>query len=291
MSRTRTSSRRTVVSAGAGGLGLTLIATAALMGPASATSNPKVTVCHATASAQNPYVAITVATSSIAEGNNVKPNGHGTHTGPVFDPQGGRHQQAWGDIIPAFSGANSFAGLNLSDAGRAILSNGCAVVAPSPTPTESESEHSTPTPTESESEHSTPTPTPTETTPAPTPTDTTPAPTPTDTTPAPTPTETTPAPTPTESTPDPTPTGPTQDPGTPTDVPTSTPDPTPSSSTSETPESLPSTGGRTTGLPQTGSSAALVALLGAGLLGLGGVTILAGRRRPVADSMDVDDAS
>jgi len=34
-----------------------------------------------------------------------------------------------------------------------------------------------------------------------------------------------------------------------------------------------------------------VALLGAGLLGLGGVTILAGRRRPVADSMDVDDAS
>jgi LPXTG-motif cell wall-anchored protein len=53
--------------------------------------------------------------------------------------------------------------------------------------------------------------------------------------------------------------------------------------------SLPNTGGRTTGLPQTGSSAALVALLGAGLLGLGGVTMIAGRRR--GDSIDADDAS
>ena len=49
----------------------------------SATPSDKVTICHATSATNNPYVSITVSTSSVDESNNKFLNGHGDHTGPV----------------------------------------------------------------------------------------------------------------------------------------------------------------------------------------------------------------
>jgi LPXTG-motif cell wall-anchored protein len=54
---------------------------------------------------------------------------------------------------------------------------------------------------------------------------------------------------------------------------------------------LPSTGGNAASLPKTGASSGVIALLGAGLLGVGGVTLLAGRRRPSVDTGADDIAS
>lgn len=67
----------------------------------------KVTICHATASASNPYVEITVSTAAVLT------QGHDQH-------QGRR------DIIPPFSyDGGSFAGLNWDSTGRAIYEAGC----------------------------------------------------------------------------------------------------------------------------------------------------------------------
>jgi hypothetical protein len=112
----------------------------ALAAPASATPSGPVTICHATASTTNPYVKITVNTSSVKEMERFfkeqGENGHGTHTGPVFDPSGGKDQPAWGDIIPAFTyvalnGVNEeaefeFGGINAA-AGASILAAGCEI--------------------------------------------------------------------------------------------------------------------------------------------------------------------
>src|SRR5262245_7332852 len=89
--------------------------------------NQKVTLCHATAAENNPYVEITVDENAIA---NVilGQNGHATHTGPIFPAPG------WGDIIPAFNiPPNSFNGLNNTPEGLAILENGCEIPGPPPT--------------------------------------------------------------------------------------------------------------------------------------------------------------
>lgn len=91
---------------------------------ASATSGSphQVTLCHATNSATNPYVVITVDVASV-----LGDKGHGGHTGPVFDPSVDKHDQpAWGDIIPAFDygPGEQYAGLNV-DAGSGWLDNGC----------------------------------------------------------------------------------------------------------------------------------------------------------------------
>jgi len=69
----------------------------------------KVTICHATASASNPYVTISVDIASI-----VGDSGHG-HSGVNA-----------GDIIPAFDiDGISYAGNNLDDVHQAILDNNC----------------------------------------------------------------------------------------------------------------------------------------------------------------------
>jgi len=136
----------------------------------SATPSGKVTICHATASQSNPYTANTVDTSSVNETGNKFLNGHGTHTGPVFEPG---VTSKWGDIIPPFTdeaSGLSFPGMNWTSAGQQIWSQGCRyIVQPTPTPTETQTESPTPSPT--------PTPTPTETqteSPSPTPTPTPP---------------------------------------------------------------------------------------------------------------------
>ena len=156
----------------------------------SATPSGKVTICHATASQSNPYTANTVDTSSVNETGNKFLNGHGTHTGPVFEPG---VTSKWGDIIPPFTdeaSGVSFPGMNWTSAGQQIWSQGCRyIVQPTPTPTETQTESPTPTPTQTQTESPTPTPTETQTeSPSPTPT-----PTPTQTqTESPTPTPTPP---------------------------------------------------------------------------------------------------
>lgn len=95
-----------------------------------------VTLCHATGSTTNPYHPVTVSDRSI-QNLILGGNGHGTHTGPVFDPNGGKKQPAWGDIIPPFDyGTNPvqhYPGLNWPG-GQAIFDANC-VVAGLPTDT------------------------------------------------------------------------------------------------------------------------------------------------------------
>jgi hypothetical protein len=88
-----------------------------------------VTLCHATNSATNPYVVITVDPAGAFDG-------HAGHTGPVgTDPVTMKANGiTWGDIIPAFDYAGApgghFNGLNLTADGLAILNNGCNLVTP-----------------------------------------------------------------------------------------------------------------------------------------------------------------
>jgi hypothetical protein len=77
----------------------------------------KVTICHATASASNPYVVITVDIASI-----VGDSGHG-HSGVNV-----------GDIIPRFAiDGYVYPGNNWDTAHQAILDNDCNVPASTPT--------------------------------------------------------------------------------------------------------------------------------------------------------------
>ncbi len=75
----------------------------------------KITICHATSSTSNPYNTQTVAQDSIDN-----PNGHGTHTGPLFPEPG------WGDVIPPFEG---YPGMNWP-AGSLLLEGGCELAVP-----------------------------------------------------------------------------------------------------------------------------------------------------------------
>ena len=104
-----------------GGMLAALVATVGVLS-ASADTAPQVTLCHATASQTNPYVEVTVDQSSVFN-NGVVPNGHGTHTGPIFPDTVGQPPH-WGDIIPAFDG---YGGLNDTTQGEAILANHCVI--------------------------------------------------------------------------------------------------------------------------------------------------------------------
>ena len=87
------------------------------MPPPEAFAKPenKITICHATNSTDNPYNLQTVDQDSIDN-----PNGHGTHTGPLFPEPG------WGDVIPPFEG---YPGMNWP-AGSLLLEDGCELVDP-----------------------------------------------------------------------------------------------------------------------------------------------------------------
>lgn len=94
-----------------------------------ATNSDKVTICHATNSQTNPYVKITVNSSSIDEANHATPNGHGTHEGGVWHK--GIVAHTWGDIIPPFESPEGtrYAGMNWNDEGKTVYDKGCTVMA------------------------------------------------------------------------------------------------------------------------------------------------------------------
>ena len=97
---------------------------------AHATPNPggehKVTLCHATNSDDNPYVAVTVDVASVRFA------GHAGHEGPVWTPSHAKHSK-WGDIIPSFDFGDgvSFPGMNLAD-GSSILGDSCSIILEQP---------------------------------------------------------------------------------------------------------------------------------------------------------------
>lgn len=117
------------------------------------TGTLSIDVCHATRSANNPYVFITVDFSSVDEAylflssgwdsSKGGGNGHGDHVGAIWDGQ--RSGVNWGDIIESISGVTSdgksftYDGYNLeSDSaalggkGKDILANGCKGLKPLP---------------------------------------------------------------------------------------------------------------------------------------------------------------
>ena len=272
-----TARTRLAWTAGIGLIGGPLIAGWMVLPIAAATSADKVDICHATGSTSNPYIVSQVDISSVDEDGNQFLNGHGDHTGPVFDPDD--PPESWGDIIPAFTNpatGTSFPGLNWP-AGEAIWSNGCVVPGPSQSPTPTTT---SPTPTTTSPTPTTTSPTPTATSPTPTTTSPTATATPTVTvtvtetqvvvvpgpgitstvtvTPTPTPTETTTtiSPSPGETTPTPTPSETTT---------TISPSPGQTSPTATTVSPSPAVTGTPTGLP-TG-----VAAGGGPFLGDGGV--------------------
>jgi hypothetical protein len=126
--------RRTIlgVAAAAAAAGTIMVLSAA-GGSAVAGADPSsITLCHATASTTNPYIVITVAPNSINQKLFGK-NGHTTHVGPIFDPNGGKNQPAWGDIIPPFDWNDPlqhYPGLNWDATGIAIFEAGCKIVTP-----------------------------------------------------------------------------------------------------------------------------------------------------------------
>lgn len=108
----RTTGRRLGVGVAIGALSLALAATGAGAAQATPGSEAKMRICHATASASNPYTSITVSVSSLGGKGN------------------GDHYAHPGDIIPPVNGHD---GRNWDARGTAIYAAGCRAVSPADT--------------------------------------------------------------------------------------------------------------------------------------------------------------
>lgn len=93
------------------------------------TNTDKITICHGTNAANNPYVIETVSKSAANGGGH---DDHTSHTGPVASSFAEatalkKSHTAWGDIIPAYTwnGIN-YPGLNWGTDGQSIYDNDCA---------------------------------------------------------------------------------------------------------------------------------------------------------------------
>jgi hypothetical protein len=85
----------------------------------------KITICHATNSASQPYISVT---DSLDGSNGSSQNDHTLHTGPIATSEEVAQQLKddqidWGDIIPP---VGDFAGLNWTEEGQAIYNNDCS---------------------------------------------------------------------------------------------------------------------------------------------------------------------
>jgi hypothetical protein len=99
-------------------------------------NNCKVTICHRTDSATNPYTNPDVDLASV-DGDSTNDNGQGDHfaehQGPVATSETVANglkdsHTEWGDIIPPVTGVEP--GLNWTAEGQAIYNNGCAYIPP-----------------------------------------------------------------------------------------------------------------------------------------------------------------
>lgn len=103
------------------GAGLAGVLVVCLQPARSAPNEPKVRICHATSSHDNPYTSTEVAIAN----NGDLTGGHLNHKGPVYPAAG------WGDIIPPYTYVDEdgetqvFPGYNWSPDGQAIWQNGC----------------------------------------------------------------------------------------------------------------------------------------------------------------------
>lgn len=112
-------------------------------------SERKIEICHATASANNPYEFIEVALSA-ADGGNDNGDHFNEHTGPIFNPLTNKSGDNWGDIIPPIEGVHG--GLNWTTEGQALYRAECVYGVggenPTATPTPTPGPTATPTPTD-----------------------------------------------------------------------------------------------------------------------------------------------
>lgn len=86
--------------------------------------NTKVTICHRTGSATNPYVKITVDSSAAYGGHDDQHDGPVATNASVAAKLKSQHTE-WGDIIPA---DNTHAGKNWTTEGKAVYDNDCGCI-------------------------------------------------------------------------------------------------------------------------------------------------------------------
>lgn len=120
-------------------LALVVVLTGAVLMPSPAKAakpgdeGHKITICHRTNSATNPYVSIKVdenAADGVSGNSGNQADHYGEHQGPLASSvevakELKKQKIEWGDIIPPIDGVHD--GLNWTAEGQAIYNNGCKI--------------------------------------------------------------------------------------------------------------------------------------------------------------------